>query len=829
MASSLPLCNHSPHHVFGATCSLRKDVHFVYQSDAVSPSGILLYLAGRYLTKLDISTGERCFASYHGRNKTLSSLTVNNETIYVAESGEGSSVIVCNLQDLGIQGILDGKTHVGYQCLDVNRDGRLLCGVTTDNKITLWDLDEMQVLLQTKCCNEKVFRCAFSTFDCSMIITAGANHLKMWKLEKTFTGLKLHGEHGKFGDICVRNIISCLQFHNGAILTGTEDGLLLLWIQETVKCIFSSLNDDENNAGINSISTEMNPIHQGGIHCLYYDKNCDEIITGGADGLLKWWPCDIFLRCAHADKEKHFKLSPIRSIALDEYYIGTISFINPCSSDELIIKGDNGNVLKVNVLKKSGAVYVDFHQRDICAIDVSPKEHFCVTGGRDGRIYCLQYNEKKVMSSIMMPFECSSISWCPLSVDQTARSFAVGFSDGSLKLMQIENGRIVVAQSSRPFQSRLECIKFQNHNSILATSSDAGQAFLFHCSIKENDQSVIFSPLGSFEFKGMIGSSLHWKEEKFTMGYTSEDGMNFSVDLELVLTNLKKASTNDLKKRMSYKLDAPVKECLDSKQVGEAKEYKQSYDGKFLLVSTHEGILEVWKTSFERKVSNTSHVLVFGGKESFENALSFDGSDNICLSPDSNLIGNITLEEGLRQQHLKSKQQVTSKRKRHMHDIISKLRTEMMNIRHLNSSLQPHVRLTSRDFFLNTFFTTLYHEKMQEDMKSVDSSKALVQTVVPRHDCSQDSLFHNHDCESVLPFENSCMIHNISLFKRDENLIELKSVVESEISDCSEMKPACSSHNGKETEDNGDNDQPITIPLSQPRSHKGMDRKVSNL
>ena len=52
---------------------------------------------------------------------------------------------------------------------------------------------------------------------------------RFWKMAKTFTGLKLQGQLGKFGKTEISDIEGYVELPDGKVLSGTEWGNLLLW------------------------------------------------------------------------------------------------------------------------------------------------------------------------------------------------------------------------------------------------------------------------------------------------------------------------------------------------------------------------------------------------------------------------------------------------------------------------------------------------------------------------------------------------------------------------------------------------------------------------
>lgn len=89
-----------------------------------------------------------------------------------------------------------------------SQNGNYLCSQAgePDNTLTIWDWKKSKIVLRTKSHNQNVYVCRFSNFIFDHLVTAGSGHLKFWKMEKTFTGLKLQGQLGHFGKTEVSNV-----------------------------------------------------------------------------------------------------------------------------------------------------------------------------------------------------------------------------------------------------------------------------------------------------------------------------------------------------------------------------------------------------------------------------------------------------------------------------------------------------------------------------------------------------------------------------------------------------------------------------------------------
>lgn len=92
-------------------------------------------------------------------------------------------------------------------------------------------------------------------------------------MAKTFTGLKLQGDLGKFGQIELSDINGFQELPDGKVLSGSEYGNLILWEGTLIKALFTL--------------PDKKPCHNGAIESVLIEG--DEVMTAGTDGYIKWW------------------------------------------------------------------------------------------------------------------------------------------------------------------------------------------------------------------------------------------------------------------------------------------------------------------------------------------------------------------------------------------------------------------------------------------------------------------------------------------------------------------------------------------------------------
>lgn len=94
--------------------------------------------------------------------------------------------------------------------INYSPDGLLLAsqGGEPDYYISLWNWKESNIILQCKSYVQDVYNVTFSKYIPGQLTSSGIGHIKFWKMSKTFTGLKLKGEIGKFGNTEISDIVA---------------------------------------------------------------------------------------------------------------------------------------------------------------------------------------------------------------------------------------------------------------------------------------------------------------------------------------------------------------------------------------------------------------------------------------------------------------------------------------------------------------------------------------------------------------------------------------------------------------------------------------------
>lgn len=111
------------------------------------------------------------------------------------------------------------KIHIVQFYIFYSADGLLLVsqGGDPDYTITLWDWQKSQITLKCKSYIRDVYNVTISSALPEYLVTSGSGHIKFWKISNTFTGLKLKGEIGRFGQTEISDIIGVYILPDGKV------------------------------------------------------------------------------------------------------------------------------------------------------------------------------------------------------------------------------------------------------------------------------------------------------------------------------------------------------------------------------------------------------------------------------------------------------------------------------------------------------------------------------------------------------------------------------------------------------------------------------------
>ena len=530
----------SLHHVFGIDSQHKRC------NPVMLNSSNILYVTGNCLVQYDFNSKRRryilgldgggigCFLV----DKEKTRVFVGNNTL---DGREGVSIFVYALPNFVLSQQLYGGASKGYRCLDLNSSGTKLASISScDYILTIWDLENGTISLQTKSFGQEVYKVAFSPYDDGLLTTCGLGHVCFWTVAQTFTGLKLQGKIGKFGKVDQSDVDAFVLTSDGKVVTGSESGHVLLWEGGFVKCRFvcrmpaeeESGSDSQCNKGDDEIAQrKCRPLHDGRIYFMRHEVNQQRLITAGADGKIKWW-CMHTIETAevNSDISMDFLIEHLRVFYAGKgIIIGNIA--GPMEGESNIIMTDyNGGLLSADLESEQVCKKVDGHGGILVGIDVSPVEHICVTTCSDGYIRCWDYISKVLVTSTKTRCPCSAVRWAPKEIDRTGRTVAVGHATGVLRLFYVKSQEFVIRLAVKPHLSRITCIRFTPDGKGVASASEDRTVFVFRCAVfAAVEEELKLIPVGFIDCGGCL-NSIAWKLDACGLNYTTTSGQAVEVE-----------------------------------------------------------------------------------------------------------------------------------------------------------------------------------------------------------------------------------------------------------------------------------------------------------
>lgn len=387
--------------------------------------------------------------------------------------------------------ILRGGTDRSYSNITFSRDDTKLASVgsSPDYNICVWNWMNQTLVLKSKAFSQEVFRVRFSQYSDSILSTSGLAHLRFWKIASTFTGLKLKGETGKFGQIELSDVTGFCIFPDGKVLCGCENGSLLLWEGNLIKVVIAQSEKESCHKGMINVVLRFN----------------DKIITSGKDGYIKFWDFHT-IDALEGDDLMRGYIKPLEQYQLytdfdDDTSVGSRT---PCDVLEIKIYNDfwmvhdgNGALFKYFQEENRQQRILGFNSGKISGICIAKKENACATIGFDGTIRLWDFIKKKNFYSRSFKGNGTCIDWLNLPMTKRNRYIAGGYSNGVMRVVFLKKDKIVLTKAFKVHNNPIIALKFSPDSEKLAVLSSKGEFFFFKVEVKGGEIDLIpycFSP-----------------------------------------------------------------------------------------------------------------------------------------------------------------------------------------------------------------------------------------------------------------------------------------------------------------------------------------------
>lgn len=442
-------------HAFGFDLSRRYNAVPLNETTVVVTNGNYAYF-------LDLISGSEEIITGHNEGILCVAVHPNTEYIALGEAGSNPNILIYHYPSLKLYRIMKGGTESAYSALNFSPDGKMLAAVGTfpDYTMTIWNWEKETLILRAKAFSQDIYRVTFSDKLAGRLTTGGVGHIRFWEMARTFTGLKLQGEIGKFGNIEISDTAGYAMLPDGKVLSGAESGSLLLWEDGLVKCEFDRPGGKK--------------CHKGMVELVFL--NGHDIISAGKDGVIRIWDFTTIDTAETEDTSIPIDLTMKAKLRIA--HGASIKCMHHLGTQWLIVDTNTG-IWKADLHSKNVELLQKYHSGAVRAAAFSPNEPVFVTGGDDGYLRLWNIGQHTMQSELHFDCGITKILWAPLDVDKEGMTVYVGFADGCMRVIMCTAKGLVLKQPVKPHTSAVRDIVVDSMSNTMATTGDDGALFFF--------------------------------------------------------------------------------------------------------------------------------------------------------------------------------------------------------------------------------------------------------------------------------------------------------------------------------------------------------------
>ncbi|KAF7998128.1 hypothetical protein HCN44_009526 [Aphidius gifuensis] len=507
-------------HSFGYECQR-------YFNMCVPDPDTIIFSSGSYINFFNTQTQEISFLR-GSTGRGIGHITKNpvKPHIAVGENGTWPPIIIYEWPSMNIVTVLQQGTSKSYTHLAYNPDGSLLVsqGGEPDYSITIWDWKQSKIMLRCKSHSQDVFNAIFSPTVPDHLTTSGSGHVKFWKISKTFTGLKLKGEIGRFGGTEISDVIGVYSMNDEKVITGCEWGNILIWEEGLIKIEVRRKN---------KISCHNNMITQ-------FEFINGELMSIGMDGWIRVWYYETIDQADPPEDERFIEIEPIYEFQIcknrgqineEKSMLMGITRVNPDNLKDTFWYAQDSNgglwLIDLNTLGSPRLPKKLFtcHSGAIVDMSVCTWNYYVATCGKDGRLHVYNYLTNKLIIVYTFCDSGSQVVWLPCSIESSGRTIICAFESGIIRVVTVdvdgadvarandpeENNFVKLVQVVKPHTAGITVMSLNKLENILVTGSQDSTIFIFQ--IKISDEFPELIPIGFIKLPSGI-SCITWHPKK---------------------------------------------------------------------------------------------------------------------------------------------------------------------------------------------------------------------------------------------------------------------------------------------------------------------------
>eukprot|EP00960_Hanusia_phi_P028776 747591-Hanusia_phi.AAC.13 len=427
-------------------------------------------------SSVDRNSPQRCFSRHKGSIISIDR-NVDQVTVASCDNGKDSPVLIWNMETLMLLcelAVPEGKHSLVSFSQDEESQFLVVLSVSSRSLIWIWDWRHQQIIsmeIAEENVNNKVLCIAQSSFQSISgfsFVTAGINHLKLWKCVGFSDGQKkMRMQPSLLGNKSedLPLFLSASFLSQDVFATGSEWGDIYLW------------------KDINLIKKLQ--CHSGPIFAIERDDLSATILTAGREKVVKFWGYDFNLKF---------------EISLEQYLDGSM-LENRTNKFNFCIYSAKWNTMH-NRITFMTSTHELFHfsfqeqnlkeiQFDICyhhkgkitALCCHPKKPLFVSGAEDLTVRLwAQESNVQLVGILDLPESPTAIS----IFGSEQNRLIVGFVSGTIVMMDIEglHGRasledVVLMSTVKKSSDRVSCLAVSPCEKYLAAGSTDSQIYIY--------------------------------------------------------------------------------------------------------------------------------------------------------------------------------------------------------------------------------------------------------------------------------------------------------------------------------------------------------------
>ncbi|CAF4862679.1 unnamed protein product [Pieris macdunnoughi] len=439
---------------------------------------VVCWSAGSIITFMDVNTKQTWF-----RRSTTGGSVGNivsyrkdpNYRIAIAEGKEGHRdplILMYTWPQMEIDAVLRDGTSNAYSILDFSPDGELLASVgkEPDYNLTIWNWKRHRILLRTSAFTFDVNAVMFSPYCPGQLTTAGAAHVKFWKMATTFTGLKLKGELGRFGKTEICDVLGVYPMPDEKVLSGCEWGNVLVWEAGLVK--------------LEVTQRGRKTCHKAPVIQFMLSPAGDEVTTIARDGCVRAWYWDTVEQADPPEDDPYVELNPVAETCVPGCQIMCLKH----QKDMFWYAQDgNGGVwsleLEIDKIECNHRKVMTCHAGPVVAMAILRTHPILVTAGQDGALQAYNTDTHTLLARYQFQAAVTCLLYPPIDVDETSCIIIVGFGDGIMRVLYVHPDRLL-AQTT--------LVEVRVHSALTIHSEDSMHADVLDliCLLKPHAKSL---------------------------------------------------------------------------------------------------------------------------------------------------------------------------------------------------------------------------------------------------------------------------------------------------------------------------------------------------